>query len=156
MTGNTYLNCSDEGFRRHVCEEHRQIDSELNRLFACCLGDRHGCDQQYDWDKLRERLLSLRQLMVTHFHEEEEGSCLDEAVSRRTTLAGEARAIEREHPELLTELDGLIQWINDEPPLETTLQIARTRFKTFAENLRRHEQRENALIRQGLGLGDDE
>ncbi|EAQ82649.1 hemerythrin domain-containing protein [Blastopirellula marina] len=157
MTGNSYLNCSDESIRRHVREEHRQLNVELDKLFACCLGDQHGCDSQTDWKKIRERVHRLRENMAHHFREEEEGSCLDEAVARRTTLAPEAREIEREHPELLAELDGLISWLDDEPPLETTLQIARTRLNAFAANLKRHEVREDALIRRGVGgFGEDD
>ncbi|TWT33107.1 hemerythrin domain-containing protein [Blastopirellula retiformator] len=150
MNGNSYLNCSDEGFRHHLREEHRQLNEELDQLNACCLGQQE-CDVQTDWNTLRDRVHRLRDNIVHHFREEEEGSCLDEAVARRPTLAPEAREIEREHPELLTELDGLISWLDDEPVAEASLQSAKRRLNVFAENLRRHELREDALIRRGVG-----
>ncbi|PQO48001.1 hemerythrin domain-containing protein [Blastopirellula marina] len=151
MNGNSYLNCSDEGFRHHLHEEHRQLNVELDQLSACCLGQLKDCDLQTDWNRLRDRVHRLRDNLVHHFREEEEGCCLDEAVARRPTLAAEAREIESEHPELLAELDGLINWLDEEPPLEITLQNARARLNAFAENLRRHEWREDALIRRGVG-----
>ncbi|MCC9607452.1 hemerythrin domain-containing protein [Blastopirellula sp. JC732] len=150
MNGNSYLNCSDDGFRHHLQEEHRQLNEELDELNACCLGQRN-CDVQADWNKLRDRVHRLKDNIVHHFREEEEGSCLDEAVARRPTLAAEAREIEQEHPELLAELDGLISWLDQEPAMEATLQNAKQRLNSFADNLRRHEWREDALIRRGVG-----
>lgn len=99
MNGYDWDRC--QGYMRHMDEQHKRLNQELRRLHDEVQG---GAPRA----AILSDLEALRRDLAAHFREEEEGGCLEEAVSRCPSLAHEVRMIEAEHRELLAQLDAMI------------------------------------------------
>jgi len=110
-------------------------------------------------ERLPERLQELRRELVAHFGEEEAGGCVEEAVARCPALSGEARHLETEHRELVSELDEVIQLC--ELIVEPTARDARMleqEVRAVIHKIKTHEAQENRIIEKGFSVcldGDD-
>jgi len=97
-------------------------------------------------------LRQVREELAHHFAEEEAGGCLDEAVSRCSSLSAEARRIEAEHPQVLEDLDRLIaQALDCDKSVEKQIALKRG-FDELCQQLVAHEAAENVLLRKGFGV----
>jgi hypothetical protein len=100
--------------------------------------------------QVRAALGDLRQYLVCHFHREETGGCLEEAVVRMPHLAHEMTVVERQHEPLLKQLDALIAELPDgETPLCVWLPTS-VHFRAFASDLFAHEAAEEKIMQTGL------
>jgi hypothetical protein len=131
--------------------EHRRLDDLLQKVRDSIVAT--GETGRLPMADVVPMLRSVREELERHFAEEEEGGCLDEAVSRLPKLAAEANRIETEHPDLLRQLDALIKTASDR---ETHAPDALEEpFRKLHQQLRRHEAAENKLLKEGLGVGAD-
>ena len=147
MTGNSYMNEGNRSFYCHFTGEQQRIDHEVHDLQRE-VHEAHGLAPPA---QMTDRLTRLREMMATHFLEEEEG-CLDEIVAQRPFLARETKHLEQEHRQLLEELDALIEMV----PHRETGESWKTRFDQFQTTLMRHERAERELVRRGLQLSEED
>ena len=146
---NELQNCTP--YVAHLRAEHRRLHADLlqiERNWAAALtatGDQRP--------QIVAALEQLRGELVRHFDEEDEGGCLEEAVSRCPSLGPEADRIEREHPELLAELNAILADLADlrgKQPAPS-LDELHARFKQLVVKLHAHEAAENRLLEQAFG-----
>jgi predicted nuclease with TOPRIM domain len=137
----------------HAYVEHLQHEhSRLNELLLHLAGE---VDQltaarqpRVALDRFAERLADLRQRLQSHFAEEEEGGCLEEAVSRCPSLTGNAAEIVGEHPRLDEMLQQLI--LQTHAPAVLPADVQRD-YRSFAEKLHAHETAESRLLQKAFG-----
>src|SRR5262245_2694081 len=134
----------------HLIAEHRRLHRLLRtaraNIVAC-----GGPDRDATSPHIVQTLRQVRAELERHFAEEEGGGCLDEVVSRCPTLSGEARRIEAEHPQLLTNVDQLIaQALDCNGSAENQVALGRA-FDELCRQLDAHEAAENAMLRKGFG-----
>lgn len=134
----------------HLIAEHRRLHRML-RLAQHAIVAAHGPDRDADKADVARILSQVRGELAHHFAEEEEGGCLDEAVSHCPSLSAEARRIEGEHPELLKDVDRLIaDAMDSDQSVENRIALERG-FDGLCRQLNAHEAAENALLRKGFG-----
>jgi hypothetical protein len=105
------------------------------------------CIQQ-NWHELGlnviDALLELRHALSLHFNQED-FACFEEAICRSPKLGPEVDRLEREHPQLLAELEGIIrQWRSG--------MDVQADFNKFAGHLRAHERAENDILQTAFGV----
>src|SRR6476469_7946591 len=84
----------------YLLAEHRRLHQVLHLVRQTIGSGRES--NQIDWKQnVVKALRDLRAELQCHFAEEEEGACLDEAVSFQPQLSPEMKQIEQEHPRLL-------------------------------------------------------
>jgi len=134
----------------HLLAEHRRLHAMLHQARSVIVQS-GGPDRDASLADVAATLRHLREELKHHFAEEEEGGCLDEAVSRCPRLSAEAKRIEAEHPELLLEIDCLIAQAQDgDQSVENRIALEKS-FSDLCQQLHAHEAAENALLRQGFG-----
>ena len=102
-----------------------------------------------------ESLGALRADLAHHFEEEESGGCLEEAVSRQPNLSRDANRLEHEHPELLEQIDRMIEGLQAlSRPAASTAKIKQD-FRAFTEKLLAHEAAENRILKESFGIEVD-
>ena len=131
----------------HLRAEHRELDKRLRRI------EREWTDRPSK--AVPQVILDLQTLrldLAHHFEEEESGGCLDEAVSRQPSLGHEADRLQREHPELLKQLDRPIEMLKGRTQPDERANKAKEEFRHFAEALHAHEAAENRILEQSFGV----
>jgi hypothetical protein len=134
------------GYAVHLKQEHRRLGEFLNRV-------------KRRWNELPQHrspakalaqivadLEALRGELARHFEEEESGGCMEEAVADR---------IERQHPELLRQLDALVERLRGTAPVDESIRDQEAEFDRFAKRLRAHEAAENRILEAGFGMDPD-
>lgn len=146
-------NC--ESYSIHLQHEHRKMHTRVRDIEALFFqGDK-------DWEtpglmaRLSERLRGLRDDLSHHFAEEDAGGCIEEAVCRRPALSAEAVKLEAEHPELLADLDRLIEYLATAGSSAFSRDEITTNFDEFVKRLLTHEATENRLLQIGLNMNLD-
>jgi hypothetical protein len=135
----------------HLIAEHRRLHALLRQMRQAIARGVEP-DERPSFDEVARVLARLRQELVHHFAEEEDGGCLDEAVSRCPRLAGEAKRIESEHPQILAEIDRLAAQARELPPTYIHQLAIQREFDRLCQELCAHEKAENTLIAQGFGI----
>lgn len=135
---------------QHLLAEHRRLHKMLQ--MAHVVIREAGQANTPDWQKLALRTLrEVREELVHHFAEEEQGGCMEEAASHCPILSPELRRIEAEHPMLLAEVDRLIAQVADgRESAKDRVAIAHA-FQELCRDLHAHEAAENELLRRGFG-----
>ena len=134
----------------HLRIEHTHIDRSLEEL-------QHQMAQAVEWTKenpvpaLLTRLVQLREQLVHHFREEEEGGCLEEAQSRSPCLSEDVRTLQAEHAGFLTALDGMITDAGLLAKQPTDLPSLQESIAGFLQRLHAHEAEENRILLFGFG-----
>ena len=134
----------------HMRIEHSHIDrslEELQRLFA----DAAQVKKVNPTPTLLTRLVQLREQLVHHFREEEEGGCLEEARSRCPGLSQDVQTLQTEHAGILAALDGIIAESEMLAKQPTILQRLQMTFSGFLQQLHTHEAEENRVLLFGFG-----
>jgi hypothetical protein len=143
----TYEECKT--YVDHLVAEHRR----LHRLLLHVRKTIAGADSsEKSWaEQVTKVLRDLRATLQCHFLAEEEGGCLDEAVSFQPGLSPDVKRIEAEHPHLLAEVDRLIAQVEDggKSPAEHVALTAA--FDELCRELHTHEAAENEILRRGFG-----
>ena len=134
----------------HLVSEHRRLNSLLRQTRASIVGS-GSPDRDASGAEVAAVLQRLYDELAHHFHEEEEGGGLDEAVSRCPRVSPDVRRIETEHVELLDKVKSLIaQAAHCEASLQERITLE-TAFDDFCRQIRAHETAENEVLRQGFG-----
>jgi hypothetical protein len=98
--------------------------------------------------QLSQRLTDLRQELLAHYAEEETGGCLEEAVVRCPSLAGECKEVLAEHAVLDRMLDQLVTQSRN--PAAVSADFAKN-YRAFAEKLHAHEAAETRILQMAFG-----
>lgn len=139
----------------HLLAQHRELHDLLVEARDAFAAANHATAAVA---AAHHRLTSLRKHLVRHFSQEEEGGFLEESLARMPRLAAAAREVLAEHPDLLGELDGLLETLPARDIDAAVWRQAGHDFEVFASHLLAHERNENAVVQQGynedLGLVD--
>jgi hypothetical protein len=98
------------------------------------------------------KLRSLREELGDHFHEEEVGGCLDEAVARKPSLGKEFDRLQLEHPRLLQDIDRLIEGMEKGRLSDNQKKAITSEFSRFIDRLQRHGMAEEQILEEGFGV----
>jgi iron-sulfur cluster repair protein YtfE (RIC family) len=134
----------------HLRAEHRRLHAMLIRARSA-VQQMNGPDRDANLPDVAKILEQVRGELTQHFAEEEQGGCLEEAVSRCPRLSPDANRIEAEHVELLAELNRLIAEAKDGPENVATRVAVERDFDELCKQLHAHEAAENALLREAFG-----
>jgi iron-sulfur cluster repair protein YtfE (RIC family) len=147
------MTISNHDFAAYVTQmrrQHQQLEDQLLRIEQkWSLLREHRAAADFT-SQMREQLEGLRTELARHFAEEEEGGSPEEAVSLHPSLNRDVTRLEHEHPELLAELDRLIDRLR--PTAQAPTLSAEGEYRRFADRLRRHEAAENRVLQQGFGV----
>lgn len=139
-------------YAAHLLAEHRRLQElvrEIQTIFE---------NRDETLGEVKERLVkgfrSLRSELSRHFAEEDEGGCIEEAVSRIPSLSSAATELENQHPLLLDSLDCLIDHVAKAPVGGRAAELEKE-FATLAQQLNTHEAAENRVLERGFGVNLD-
>jgi uncharacterized membrane protein YgaE (UPF0421/DUF939 family) len=107
-----------------------------------------SCDKswcQTDKPEIAAQLSALKDELSRHIENEDQGGCVDEAVTRVPSLSRTAKLIYQESDELKEQLRQVMELVD----IGTRVDAA-SAFREFAANLRLHERHEEKLVEQGL------
>jgi hypothetical protein len=130
----------------HDHQDVRQSLVQVEKLWIRCRG---STSSKASLEELIRSLTNLRVELAQHFAEEEAGGCVEEAVSHAPWLGREASDLEREDPELLGLLDGLIAAVKRRPK---SIKEVDKDFRQFVDRLRHHEAAESRIIAISFGM----
>lgn len=134
----------------HLVTEHRRLNGLLRQTRASIVGS-GSPDRDARGAEVVEALRRLQAELTYHFKEEEEGGCMDEAISRCPALSPDVKRIEAEHQDLLAKVASLItQAADGEISVQDRIALE-TAFDEFYRQIRAHEAAENEVLRQGFG-----
>ncbi len=104
------------------------------------------------------RVQELRDLLAEHFADEERGGYLGSALAVAPQFASQAATLCTEHAQFLERLDHLVARLRDSEATSNYWRASRSEIEQVIADLRRHEQRENAIVQaafeQNLGTND--
>ena len=137
---------SRRAFVVHLRAAHRQLSRHVDVIEqALTLRDQAACTALSE--EVIHRLHSLRDELQMHFDEEESGGCMEEAVCGQPKLSHAVTRLEHEHPELLLQID----WIIDVAQAGVA-ELASQEFERFVPRLRAHATAENRILAAGFDL----
>lgn len=140
----------------HVLAEHRELFAQMSAVRAALAAGRDEASPRSGADAIRAALTSLREHLRCHFEQEERGGFMEESIARMPRLSGAVKAIVRQHPSLLAELDALIESLSPGPLSPDAWARARANFENFSASMAAHEREENRVVQEGynedLGL----
>lgn len=136
----------------HLVTEHHRLEQLIHRTLAA-LPDWETPHTAHWLPPLIEGLEAIRREAAQHFHEEEMGGCLEEAVAHCPSLSRELTRAEKEHRELLADLDELIARAHQlHAPSVRDAQIFSQELRAVIHKLRVHEAAENHIIEHGFAV----
>ena len=169
---------SDPVILGHVLAEHRDLFNLMSSVRSAFAAEATATPDRQA--VLLSMLHQLRDHLHDHFAQEEEGGFLEEAVTRIPRLSAAVRSILRQHPDLLAELDRVIDAVEsakdpaesfavfvssaavaigaNEPATDPaeSWSDANHAFDVFSDHMLAHERSENTVVQEGynedLGL----
>ena len=132
----------------HLRAEHRQLHAEVRRIKNVFFAERTKSDRL---SEVKLELSALADELRKHFAEEEDGGCLEEAISRCPSVAAEADALQRQHPGLLANLQQVTAALSA-PPQAVSLADVEAKFDDFTRQLMTHEAAENKVMQRAFGV----
>ena len=141
-------------FLVHLRDEHREL-RELVRDIQLRLGLGDSEPGPNAMAHLMEGLVDLHTRLKRHFAEEEDGGCMEEAVSRRPALSAQVRELEIQHPALLRQLEGIIERARAAGQSVNVRQAVDSDSHAFAKALLVHEAQENRLLQLAFNVNMD-
>ena len=148
------MNGVDERFAyvNHMVAEHRHLDQLMRRTLAALPAWEEADNAQW-LPRMVKGLQAIRNELAHHFHDEEQGGCLEEAVARCPPLSTEARQIERQHDELLEHLDELISRCQTAAaPTPAQARCVDQEFRQIVREVKLHEALENRIMQRGFNV----
>lgn len=140
----------------HLQAEHRRLHHRLRDLQA----ELNSVSVIKLDGPMLQRMIEVGQQLVdeltSHFAEEEEGGCMDYAVSRVPTLGPEVTALEAEHPALLAELNRMLTQLRNARAGQLSFAEIRQQFDALVVRLLAHEARESRVVERGFNMPLDE
>ncbi|MBC8353188.1 MAG: hemerythrin domain-containing protein [Planctomycetes bacterium] len=140
-----YLEC--QAYVGHLRREHKRIHESL----VVVERELQDSDSPSEGNGIRAGLTRLRETLVGHFEQEEQGGCLEEAVCCDPRLSGEVSEIGKQHPRILHLLDRLLKRADDCRTVDY-----RESFRQFAKVVHAHEAAENRILHTAFGTGQFE
>lgn len=128
--------------------EHRRLDLMLDEILEMC----HTTEVGPIHFQLAEKVAALRNDLAHHFAEEEDGGCLEEAISRQPSLSADVTKLEDEHRALLAMLDEFLVNLRRAESGGTPEFDLATAFHSIAQSLRAHEASENQIMATAFGI----
>ncbi len=146
------MNGNDDSrtYVEHLRVEHSHIDHTLEELREFLASPAPG-GADVPPPALLARLILLRDRLVNHFREEEQGGCLEEAQSRSPCLSEDVQTLKTEHAGLLAELERIIAAANALPQQPADFASLRESFRDFLQQLHAHESAEERVLLMGFG-----
>jgi hemerythrin len=136
-----------QAYINHLVAEHRRLHRMLVLARTAMAAEKPA------WLAEFVRVLTdLRAELQCHFAEEEEGGCLDQAVSFLPNLSPEMKVVEAQHPKLLAEIDSILVQAKDRQDTLADRVALRSAFDELCRELHAHEAAENEIIRRGFGV----
>lgn len=132
-------------FVEHLRTEHRHLQAAVQAINESLEQDANVTLE------LVQRLAALCEEMAHHFREEEEGGCVDEAVSRCPSLSPEAREVSEQHPQLLEAANSILAIARKQATAGAEASEIRRIFSDFAHRLLEHEEAENRIMQVAFG-----
>lgn len=142
---------SQRAFVLRLLAEHRQLNRDLRSVTENLAAAAVACDEQCR-AQIVQCLDGLRAALWQHFSDEEQGGCVEEAVSFLPQLAAEARQLEQQHSQLLNQLDELAALARDR---SVGVLVLESDFAEFSRALMAHEALENRVVSRGFSLECD-
>lgn len=144
------MNDSEEcfAFAEHLHLEHHRLNELLREIAHGVAQLGPPADKRPVFDPLVQRIAHLRQQLLAHYAEEEAGGCLEEAVTRCPSLAGDVKSVVAEHPQLDEMLKQLLAQAAD--PAVTPAALAQ-QWQAFYKRIQAHEATETRLLRMAFG-----
>lgn len=137
----------DQTFVTHMLAEHRRLHRML--VLAC----RSLAAESSTWPvEFEQSLLDLKTNLQRHFAEEEQGGCLDQAVSLHPKLSPQLKHIEEEHPKLLTAVDRLLAQAKDARDTVQDRTALLADLDSLCRDLHAHEAAESEILRRGFDV----
>ena len=152
----TKLTVDKFSYVEHMREEHRRLEHLIQRALATIPGWEEGDAPQW-MPRTAEGLIAIRNELMHHFHNEEQGGCLEEAVARKPQLSCEVQRLESQHEELLERLNELISRCESAchaSPAQA--QATELEFRQLVRELRQHEVLEIRVMQQGFDVVVDD
>jgi iron-sulfur cluster repair protein YtfE (RIC family) len=134
----------------HLMAEHRRLNGMLRQMQRVIVESVQP-DEAPSLAETGRILARLRQELRQHFAEEDAGGCMEEAMSCCPSLSGDAKRVEAEHPEILAELDALIEKTKAWPASVQNQVILQREFSALCRKLHAHEAAEKRILAQGFG-----
>jgi len=131
--------------------EHRR----LKKLVDVIREDLAGCNFLEETDSRQNLIRDLEQLhgeLTRHFAEEDEGACIEEAVSRNPSVAAQADRLEGDHEMLLDRLREIVETFKTLVPSSAAAKDVAAIFDEFADALLAHETAENRIMERGFNV----
>ncbi len=131
---------------REIAREHKRLSSHLGTLLRILTErQRASVEIAVEFEKLKDEL-------VHHFHEEDDGGFFEGIVDHAPRLSERIAALREEHVQLLEQLNEL-QAKADVPSasLEWWEDMEHS-FHEFSCELMRHEHRENEILQEAYGV----
>jgi iron-sulfur cluster repair protein YtfE (RIC family) len=125
--------------------EHRELRQLIDRI--CLL----AADRTSDASKIHPALVELQRYLQEHFHREEEGGYLEEAVTQLPRLAQRIAALERQHGPLLEQLADLVDGVQDTAWAPEGRDKLAQRWQAFCRALQTHEEAEDGVLEEAFG-----
>jgi len=142
------------GYIQHLFAEHERLQQRVEAVHAD-LAATASNERTTTMHELTHDLEQLRGDLADHFAEEEEGACLEEAVSRNPSLGPQADRVQEEHKVLLDRLEKMIHRAKSaDSPIQAAKEIA-PEFGKFVQTLHAHERSENQIMERGFNIDLD-
>jgi len=136
----------------HWFAEHRRLHVMLQLARSAILHSGGPYRKETPVDLVRV-LRQVRDAFANHFAEEEASNCLAEFEARFPELSDQARRTQREHSELLDDIDKIIAQTLDSAQSVADQVAIEKAFDDLCEQLHAHEAAENELLQQALARG---
>ncbi len=146
-----YKDC--QTYLDYAFAEHRRIHKLLQQARSA-IQQTSGPDRDTTFAHVVQILRNVRNELARHFAEEDQGGCMEEAVSRCPRLGADVQRIEAEHPALLADIDRLIAQAEDGPETLANRVAIERGFDELCTELHAHEAAENAVLRAGFGTAN--
>ena len=135
----------------HLRAEHRRLHGPFASVRSA-LSKYGEVENAGAFASAAELLTGLREELKHHFSEEEQGGCLDEAVSLCPRLSGEEKRIEAEHPQILAQIDRLLEQLRAPRATPENWSALQTDLDDLFRAIQRHETAENRLLLEAFGI----
>lgn len=131
---------------KEIAREHKRLSNHLgNLLRVLAERQRTVVELAVEFEKLKDEL-------VQHFHEEDEGGFFDGIVEHAPRLSERIEALRQEHDRLLEQLNELQTKVDVPAPSPEWWQELERSFHDFSCELMRHEHRENEILQEAYGV----
>lgn len=134
----------------HLVAEHRRLNGMLRKMQHAIVESVQP-DDQPSFRAAQQILVQLREELSQHFSEEDGGGCLEEAVSSCPSLSADAKGVEAQHPEILADVDALIEKVAGWPATVQNQVALQHDFAALCDKLHAHEAAENRILARGFG-----